>query len=228
VDDEGVLWLLKLLLDATGKQGVPPGGVISPLLSNLYLNEVDKMLERAKEVTQRERWTAVEYARFADDLVILVDSHPRQQWLSVRKLFANDRGLFANRRDFVMMETRCFRRQRTEKPMAATLKFAPGSTIRWRAKRFVVVDYAGMDSIVARELGKRRLERIPVRDAAPDRISGDRTAWTPDLVSRKVKILDLFEPVAVARNSISRYSGGLLTVKSSKPGRVSSGSGVGP
>src|SRR5215475_6500807 len=81
VDDEKVLWLLKLLLDATGKQGVPQGGVISPLLSNLYLNEVDKMLERAKAVTRHERWTAVEYARFADDLVILVDSQPRQQWL---------------------------------------------------------------------------------------------------------------------------------------------------
>ncbi len=39
------------------------------------------MLERAKEVTRHERWTAVEYARFADDLVILVDSQPRQQWL---------------------------------------------------------------------------------------------------------------------------------------------------
>ena len=39
------------------------------------------MLERAKAVTRRERWTAFEYARFADDLVILVDSHPRQQWL---------------------------------------------------------------------------------------------------------------------------------------------------
>jgi hypothetical protein len=53
---------------------------ISPLLSNLYLNEVDQMLERAKAVTRRERWTAVEYARFADDLVILVDSQPPQQW----------------------------------------------------------------------------------------------------------------------------------------------------
>jgi RNA-directed DNA polymerase len=81
VDDDAVLWLLKLLLDATGKQGVPQGGVISPLLSNLYLNEVDQMLERAKAVTRRERWTAMEYVRFADDLVILVDSHPRQQWL---------------------------------------------------------------------------------------------------------------------------------------------------
>jgi len=39
------------------------------------------MLERAKVVTRHERWTAVEYARFADDLVILVDRHRRQQWL---------------------------------------------------------------------------------------------------------------------------------------------------
>jgi RNA-directed DNA polymerase len=81
IDDDAVLWLLKLLLDASGKQGVPQGGVISPLISNVYLNEVDKMLERAKEVTRYERWTAVEYARFADDLVILVDARPRQQWL---------------------------------------------------------------------------------------------------------------------------------------------------
>ena len=81
VDDEKALWLLKLLLDATGKQGVPQGGVISPLLSNLYLTEVDRMLERAKAVTRHEFGTAVEYARFADDLVILVDGHARQQWL---------------------------------------------------------------------------------------------------------------------------------------------------
>ena len=81
VNDDEVLWLLKLLLKASGKQGVPQGGVISPLLSNVYLNEVDKMLERAKEATRFQRWTGVEYARFADDMVILIDSHPRRQWL---------------------------------------------------------------------------------------------------------------------------------------------------
>jgi RNA-directed DNA polymerase len=81
VNDEAVLWLLKLLLKASGKRGVPQGGVISPLLSNLYLNEVDQMLERAQEVTRHDEWTAIEYARFADDLVILVSSQARQQWL---------------------------------------------------------------------------------------------------------------------------------------------------
>src|SRR5499425_384125 len=50
-------------------------------LSNLYLNEVDKMLERAKEVTRNGKYTYIEYARFADDLVILIDAHPRHDWL---------------------------------------------------------------------------------------------------------------------------------------------------
>ena len=56
-------------------------GAISPLLSNLYLNEVDKMLERAREVTRNGKYTYVEYARFADDLVILIDAYKRHDWL---------------------------------------------------------------------------------------------------------------------------------------------------
>ena len=81
VKDDEVMRLLKMIMKASGKRGVPQGGVISPLLSNIYLNEVDKMLERAKEVTRYGKWTSIEYARFADDLVVLLDPHPRQQWL---------------------------------------------------------------------------------------------------------------------------------------------------
>jgi RNA-directed DNA polymerase len=81
VRDDQVMRLLKMILKATGKKGVPQGGVISPVLSNLYLNEVDRMLERARKATRYKQYTAVQYARFADDLVILVDAHPRHDWL---------------------------------------------------------------------------------------------------------------------------------------------------
>ena len=81
ISDDKVMRLLKLILKAGGKRGVPQGGVISPLLSNIYLNEVDKMLERAKEVTRQGRYTYIEYARFADDLVILVDGFRKWEWL---------------------------------------------------------------------------------------------------------------------------------------------------
>ena len=67
VNDDQVMHLLKLILRANGKRGVPQGGVISPVLSNLYLNEVDRMLERAKEHTRRGTYTGIEYARYADD-----------------------------------------------------------------------------------------------------------------------------------------------------------------
>jgi len=81
VRDDQVMRLLKMILKATGQKGVPQGGVISPVLSNLYLNEVDRMLERAMKATRFKQYTAVQYARFADDLVILVDAHPRHDWL---------------------------------------------------------------------------------------------------------------------------------------------------
>ena len=69
VDDADVMRLLKLMLKANGRCGVPQGGVISPLLSNLYLTQVDRMLERAKEATRYGKYTYIEYARFADDSV---------------------------------------------------------------------------------------------------------------------------------------------------------------
>ena len=81
VNDDKVMRLLKLILKASGKRGVPQGGVVSPLLANIYLNEVDKMLERTKEATRKGKYVHLEYARFADDLVILVDGFRKWDWL---------------------------------------------------------------------------------------------------------------------------------------------------
>jgi len=81
VQDASVMKLLKMILKSTGAKGVPQGGVISPMLSNLYLTEVDRMLEKAIATTRRRQYPNVQYARFADDLVVLISSHPRKGWL---------------------------------------------------------------------------------------------------------------------------------------------------
>ena len=52
VQDEEIMHWLKMILKATGRKGVPQGGVISPLLSNVYLTEVDGMLEKAIQATR--------------------------------------------------------------------------------------------------------------------------------------------------------------------------------
>jgi len=81
VQDAEIMHLLKLILKANGSKGVPQGGVISPLLSNLYLNGVDERMERAREVTRRKGYYNLDYIRSADDMVILVHGHPSEDRL---------------------------------------------------------------------------------------------------------------------------------------------------
>jgi hypothetical protein len=67
--------------------------------------------------------------------------------------------------------------------MAVSIDFTPGRTIRWHKRRFVVADQTGFDAILAREVGKRRIERLPVREVKPDHAVNKRAASSVNLVS---------------------------------------------
>ena len=108
--------------------------------------------------------------------------------MSDAELFANRSALFANGANFGMLAYSLLHRAPPRMcvdaiSMAASLKLLPGSTVRWRGQRYLIVDYQSLDAIIAREPGKRRLERIPVNEAAPDYASHIVSARTPDLVS---------------------------------------------
>jgi RNA-directed DNA polymerase len=80
VQDPEILHLVKQIVKANGSKGVPQGGVLSPLLANLYLNELDQAMEEETAKRRRDgRWERVVYTRYADDMVILVDGYPQWQ-----------------------------------------------------------------------------------------------------------------------------------------------------
>lgn len=76
VQDDDVLWLSKRILKASGKRGLPQGSVIGPLWANVFLDDVDRMLETAQSKTKAGDYEVVRYTRFADDLIVLVSKHP--------------------------------------------------------------------------------------------------------------------------------------------------------
>jgi RNA-directed DNA polymerase len=89
VVDRSVLRLIRLWLKAPvveetagGKptikrndQGTPQGGVISPLLANIYLHWFDKVFHRAEGPAH---WAKAKLVRYADDFVVLARYQSRQ------------------------------------------------------------------------------------------------------------------------------------------------------
>ena len=75
VQDPKVLHLVKLIIKAGGKKGVPQGGPLSPLAANIYLNEVDWYFDDLRRKTAEGPYEAINYHRFADDMVITISGH---------------------------------------------------------------------------------------------------------------------------------------------------------
>lgn len=86
VQDPQVMHLVKLILKAGGKIGVPQGGPFSPLAANIYLNEVDWYFDGVRQRTAQGPYEAVNYHRFADDIVITVSGHHSKNGWAERAL----------------------------------------------------------------------------------------------------------------------------------------------
>ena len=67
-----VMHLVKQIIKVGGKVGVPQGGPFSPLAANIYLNELDWFFDALRRKTAEGEFEAVNYHRFADDIVITV------------------------------------------------------------------------------------------------------------------------------------------------------------
>jgi RNA-directed DNA polymerase len=86
VQDPQVLHLVKQIIKAGGKIGVPQGSPFSPLAANIYLNEIDWAFDAIRRKTAQGPYEAVNYHRFADDVVITVDGHHRKRGWAERAL----------------------------------------------------------------------------------------------------------------------------------------------
>ena len=75
VQDPAVLQLGKQLWKAGGKIGVLQGGPVSPLAATIDLNEVDGAFDAIRRQTTQGPDEAVNYHRFAEDIVITGRGH---------------------------------------------------------------------------------------------------------------------------------------------------------
>lgn len=138
VADRSVLGLIRMWLNAAveergedgrpkvsrPKQGTPQGGVISPLLANLYLHWLDERFHREKGPGT---WAKARLVRYADDFVVMARYISGRITGWIERVVEGWLGLAINRK-----KTRVVRVVATE---GGTLDFL-GYTFRWEWDRF--------------------------------------------------------------------------------------------
>src|SRR2546428_9153929 len=108
IADPKVLWLIRRFLKAPvikkgirtqTKKGTPQGGVLSPLLANIYLNEFDqywyenwgKLTEKQRRLRREKGQASCVLFRYADDFIVNVKGTKEQAAVimdSIRSFFA--------------------------------------------------------------------------------------------------------------------------------------------
>jgi group II intron reverse transcriptase/maturase len=86
IQDPQVMGLVKQIIKAGGSIGVPQGGPFSPLAANICFNELDWLFDAIRRKTAEGEYEAVNYHRFADDLVITVSGHHTKRGWAERAL----------------------------------------------------------------------------------------------------------------------------------------------
>src|ERR1700693_1961926 len=86
IQDPQVMHLVKQIIKVGGKIGVPQGGPFSPLAANIYLNEIDWFFDAVRRKTAQGPYEAVNYHRFADDIVITISGHHTKRGWAERAL----------------------------------------------------------------------------------------------------------------------------------------------
>lgn len=118
ISDKNIIHLIKMWLKAPimkdnrpiggkkNKIGIPQGGVISPLLANIYLNLIDKAVNREDGAFCR---FGIKIVRYADDFILMANKIPEEsmkylcQLLEMMKLKLNmekSRSLYAKEDNF--------------------------------------------------------------------------------------------------------------------------------
>lgn len=86
IQDPRVMHLVRQIIKVGAKLGVPQGGPFSPLAANIYLNELDWFFDAIRRKTAEGGYEAVNYHRFADDIVITVSGHHTKRGWAARAL----------------------------------------------------------------------------------------------------------------------------------------------
>ncbi len=107
IKDEKVIRLIKIILSAgydedgtiyKPSKGTPQGGIVSPLLANVFLNELDQyvagMYDHLEEYQRQKAPRRTFIVRYADDFVVVAKSREDAVWLKDKiTTFLTDLGL---------------------------------------------------------------------------------------------------------------------------------------